>query len=263
MPEIFLTDWPQYSPDDMNRREGTVAAVKLMANAALTAPCAGGVQQVEAHIVWGYKEQEKIARKMEELAWSVENGHTGRLFKYEAVMTRESDAVLFLGDYRAQTTPMDADCGSCGGVANCSFFYDRRPHIDGQVDTTKRTFTTLVGGPLCTLRVQDLGFSVGSALFMANKLLVDARPFMTVGIAGQHLGYCPNSGIVVGILAASLAKNPYVDVNTDYHVTNMSKMIDNTRRHFILNRQAGGDYRFKDPGWGAEKARQEQDGREE
>ena len=51
MPEIFMTDWPQYSPDDINRREGTLEAVKLMANAAQTAPNAGGVSQVEAHIV--------------------------------------------------------------------------------------------------------------------------------------------------------------------------------------------------------------------
>jgi len=255
MPDILMTDWPQYSPDDMNRRESTLAAVRLMANAAQTAPNAGGVSQVEAHIVWGQKEQESIARKMEELAWTVDNGQMGRLFKYEAVMVRETDAVLFLGNYRAHETPMDADCGSCGGVDNCSFFYERRPHIDGLVDTTKRAFSGLVNGPLCTLRVQDLGFSVGSALFMANKLMVDARAFMTAGVAGQRLGYCPNSGIVVAILVASLGKNPYVDVNTDYHVLNTATMVDGIRRHYALNRQAGGDYRFNDPGWAAENAR--------
>jgi uncharacterized ferredoxin-like protein len=259
MPEIFMTDWPQYSPDDMNRRESTLLAVKLMANAAQTAPNAGGVSQVEAHIVWGQKEQEKIARKLEDLAWQVKNGQMGRLFKYEAVMVRESDAVLFVGNYRAHETPMDAGCGACGGRDDCSFFYDRRPHIDGQVDTTKRSFSTLVNGPLCTLRIQDLGFSVGSALFLANKLMVDARAFMTVGIAGQHLGYCPNSAFVVGILAASLGKNPYVDINTDYHVTNMAKMLDSVRSHYCLNRQAGGDYRFNDPGWAAEKAREKKE----
>lgn len=259
MPEILMTDWPQYSPDDMNRRECTLVAVKLMANAAQTSPNAGGVSQIETHIVWGQKEQERIARKMEELAWKVENGQMGRLFKYEAVMVRESDAVLFVGNYRAHETPMDAGCGACGGVDNCSFFYERRPHIDGLVDTSKRTSHTLVNGPLCTLRVQDLGFSVGSALFVANKLMVDARAFMTVGVAGQHLGYCPNSGIVVGILVASLGKNPFVDINTDYHVVNMSRMIDNLRRLYTISRQAGGDYRFDDPGWAAERARQKEE----
>lgn len=256
MPEILMTDWPQYSPDDMNRRENVVSALKLMANAAQTAPVAGGVSQIETQIVHGQKEQEKLARKMEELAWEVDNGHLGRIFKYEAVMAREADAVLFIGNYRAHTTPLDADCGACGGVDNCSFFYSRRPHIDGLVDTTCRKHDTLVDGPLCTMHVQDFGFCLGSALFMANRLMVDARPFMSVGVAGQKLGYCPNSAMVVGILAAATAKNPFVDITSDYHVVNIPKMIDSVRKTYILNRQGGGDYRLTDPGWDAEKARQ-------
>jgi uncharacterized ferredoxin-like protein len=255
MPDIFMTDWPWYSPDDLNRRECTLNAVKLMANASQTAPNAGGVTQVESHIVWGQKEQEQVARKMEELAWEVDTGRMGRLFKTEAVMVRESDAILFLGDFRAHETPMDGDCGFCGGVDNCSHFYDRRPHIDGQVDTTRRKFDTLVNGPLCGIRVHDFGYAIGSALWMANRLLVDARAYMTVGVAGQRLEYCPNSGIVVGILVAALSKNPYVDVNPDYHITNISKIIDNTRRLYSLNRQSGSDYRFRDPGWEAERDR--------
>lgn len=50
-----MTDWPHYSPDDMNRRESTLETAKLMANAAQTAPNAVGVSQVEAHVVWGQK----------------------------------------------------------------------------------------------------------------------------------------------------------------------------------------------------------------
>jgi uncharacterized ferredoxin-like protein len=263
MPEILMTDWPQYSPDDMNRRENTVAAVKLMANAAQTAPVGGGIPQVETHIVYGQKEQEKIARKMEDLAWEVDNGHMGRMFKYEAVMVREADAVLFIGNTRAHTTPADADCGACGGVDNCSFFYERRPHVDGLVDPTKHKHDTLVDGPLCTMHVQDSGFGIGSALFMANKLMVDARPFMTVGVAGQKLGFCPNCALVVGVLVAATQKNPFVDITPDYHVTNIPKMIDSIRRTYILNRQGGGDYRLTDPGWDAEKARLKEEKKEE
>ncbi len=263
MPEILMTDWPQFSPDDMNRRENVVSAVKLMANAAQTAPVAGGVPQTEAHIVYGHKEQEKIARKMEKLAWDVDSGHMGRLFKYEAVMAREADAILFIGNTRAHTTPVDADCGACGGKDNCSFFYNRRPHIDGLVDTTKRTYDTLVDGPLCTMHVGDFGFCLGSALFMANQLMVDARAFMTVGVAGQKLDYCPNSALVVGVLVAATSKNPFVDITSDYHVTNIPKMIDTIRRTYILNRQGGGDYRLTDPGWDAEKARLKEEKKEE
>src|SRR3989304_6331628 len=103
MPSIYINDWPQYSEADLNRRENTILAAKLIVNAAMTAPNAGGGSQVEAEIVWGMKEQEMLARKMEELAY--ENEHTERRFKYEAVMARESDCIILLGDYRALETP--------------------------------------------------------------------------------------------------------------------------------------------------------------
>jgi hypothetical protein len=88
----------------------------------------------------------------------------------------------------------------------------------------------MVNGPLCTARVDDLGFAVGSALWTANTLLVDARAFASVGIAGRKMGYCRNSGMVVGVLVAAKAKNPYVDINVDYHLINMDKALDNMRK---------------------------------
>ncbi len=253
MPVIKMNDWPPHSKIDINRRKCSVEAAKLMANAAMTAPNAGGVTQVEATLLYGMEEQEELARKMEELAWEVDGKAISRWFKYEAVMVRESDAVLLLGDFRAKDSPMDAECGYCSGTGNCSFLYDRRPHIHGILDHTKRDFDTLIDGPLCGVRVNDFGYAVGSALYMANKLMVDSRAYWTVGVASQRLGYCQDSAIQVGVLVASLAKNPYVDVNTDYHVVNLQKVIDANRRLYALYRQAGGDYRFKDPGWEREK----------
>jgi hypothetical protein len=57
----------------------------------------------------------------------------------------------------------------------------------------------------------------------------------------------------VGVLVAALAKNPYVDVNPDYHVVNLQRLIDANRRLYALYRQSGGDYRFRDPGFEEEK----------
>jgi hypothetical protein len=43
---------------------------------------------------------------------------------------------------------------------------------------------------------------------------------------------------------ACKAKNPYVDVNVDYHLINMDKMLDNTRKIFQTTRIIRGfDYR--------------------
>jgi len=252
MPDLYMNDWPQFSPQDQERRNNVLEAARLMVNAAMTAPNAGGVPQVEAHIVHGYREQAALARKMEEMAsW---NPVMERLFKYEAVMVRDSDCILLLGDFRAAETPMDASCGACGGRANCSFLYERRTTALGQIDMSTRRTDVLVDGPLCTVRVGDLGFAMGAALFLGHRLLVDTRPFATVGMAARQLGYCPDSPIIVGILVAALAKNPYVDVNTDYHLNNQTRLIDSVRKQYSLARQTGSDYRISDPG--LERARE-------
>jgi len=247
MSDIYINDWPPFSPQDQNRRRNVLEAARLMVNAAMTAPNAGGVPQVEAHILQGYREQTALARKMEEMAaW---NPVMDRLFKYEAVMVRESDCVILLGDFRAAETPMDAACGGCGGKGDCSFLYERRTTSLGQIDMTQPRRDVFVDGPLCTVRVGDLGFAMGAAIFMGHRLLVDTRPFATVGLAARQLGYCPDSPIVVGILVAALAKNPYVDINTDYHLHNQAKLIDSVRKQYSLARQTGADYRISDPGF--------------
>ena len=247
--EEYVNEWPRYSPQDLRRREAVIIAAKLSMNAALTAPVAGGVPQIDAHLVYGQEELEKVARKMEELAH--DNNRWKKRFLNEAVMVRESDVILFLGNFRAHETPLDAMCGLCGGPAGCAYLYERRETKNGLVDITDRRSTTPIKGPLCSARVSDLGYVMGSALWMAQTLLVDARPFMSVGLAGQKIGYCPNSAIVVGIPMASLSKNPYQDIAVDYHLINMDKMIDNTRKNFVVNRQTGSgihfDYRTQNP----------------
>ena len=247
--EEYINDWPKHSAQDLRRREATIQAARLCLNAALTAPVAGGVPQVEAHLVYGQEELEKTARKMEELAY--ENERLKRRFLNEAVMVRESDVILFLGDYRAAETPLDANCGLCGGQAGCSFVYTRRSSKDGLIDITDRRSETPIKGPLCACRINDLGYAWGSAVWMAQTLLIDARPFMSVGQAGSKLGYCPNSPLVVGVPMSTTAKNPYVDINIDYHLVNMEKMVDNTRKNFVVNRQTASginfDYRTQYP----------------
>jgi uncharacterized ferredoxin-like protein len=240
--EEHVAEWPPYSPQDFRRKEGVLAAAKLALNAALTAPVAGGVSQIEAQLVYGQTEMEKISHKMESLAYTKESWR--QRFLNESVMVRESDVVLFLGNYRSHETPLDAMCGLCGGQKGCAFFYERRSHINGLVDVTDRRSNTPIKGPLCGARVDDLGYAMGSALWMTQTLLVDARPFMSVGLAGQKLGYCSKSGIVVGVVMSALAKNPYQDIPIDYHLINMEKMVDSTRKNFVINRQTGSGIHF-------------------
>lgn len=243
MPRIYIDENLQYSPQDMNRRRNTLGAARLIVNAALTAPMGGGVPQVEAEIVYGQEEQEALAREMEKLAYEKEKKFLERIFLTESVMARQADQIIFLGNYRASDDPFDVNCGGCSGQPSCSFLYERKKRTAHLIDLTDRRTDKLINGPLCTVRVTDLGFAMGSALQMANRLMVDARPFYTMGLAGQRLGYCRNSAIVIAIPVATMSKNPFVDVCPDYHMMAREKIQTNVRQYLTFMRQIGPDYR--------------------
>ncbi|MBW1988303.1 MAG: hypothetical protein JRI97_02035 [Deltaproteobacteria bacterium] len=244
MPSYHVNEFPWHAPSDARRREIGVDVAKKMLAAALTAPVTGGVDHCEGEIVWGQDEQEAIARKMEELAHTTGNKKLKESFLYEAVMAREADCILFLGSYRARNTPFDVDCGYCSGPDGCGFVYSRRKTAWGQIDPTDRNLQqTPLDGPFCIIRVSDLGFPVGSALWAAKTLMVDCRPFYSMGLAAMKLGYCKESALVVGLPVATTSKNPFVDVHHNYHVVNMPAMVDSVRKHYIITRQSGMDYR--------------------
>ena len=100
MPKVHSKEFPWFSPSDLNRRSHAVEAAKLMMNAAHTAPTTGGVDHMEAELVWGEEEQTEIAEKMEEISHRPENERTGEMYRTEAIMAREADCILLLGDIR-------------------------------------------------------------------------------------------------------------------------------------------------------------------
>lgn len=237
MPKMYINEWPPYSPADINKKENVLLAAKLMANAALTTPLMGGVDQIEVVLVWGEEDQERIARKMEELAKVNKSRRWQEMFKTEAVMVRESDAILLIGNYRAADTPLDVGCGLCSGKDNCDFVYSRRKTVAGVIDHTELETDMLINGPLCMCRVSDMGEAIGSALAVANRLLVDARPFMSVGLAALKLGYFKRSQIAVGVCVAARQKNPFVDVLPYYHLFCLDRVVDNLRKIYAILRQ--------------------------
>jgi uncharacterized ferredoxin-like protein len=237
MARIHIDEWPPYSPEDQAKKENVLIVAKLMVNAALTAPFTGGVPGHEAEIAHGQKELEAIAREMERLAHEDVPERLKKPFLYEAAMVRETDVIVFLGNKRAHETPMDVGCGLCGGEPDCSFFYERTSHFRGIVDITDRRKETNIRGPLCVLRAHDLGFAMGSALWLAADNFVDAKPCYSTGLAGHNLGICDNSEVVAAILLAVAAKNPYADIPPNYHLTNMTKQVDAVRKISTITRQ--------------------------
>ncbi len=260
MARIHINEWPLYSPSDQNKKDNVLMVARLMVNAALTAPFTGGVHGIEAEIAYGEKELEKIAREMERLAHEEQPKKLKKPFLYEAAMVRETDAIVFLGNFRAHATPMDASCGLCGGEPDCSFVYERLPNFNGLIDATDRRRETAIKGPLCMLRAHDLGYAVGSALWLAANNFVDAKPCYSVGLAGRNLDFCMKSEVVVGILLAVAAKNPYADIPPEYHLTNMTTLVDSLRKIATITRQIPNHpYMVFDPtkGAGAKKDKEE------
>ncbi len=248
MPRIVIRDWPPYSPTDQQRRENAVIAAKLMMNGALTAPSIGGIAMTEGEIVYGEEEQEQIARKMEELAYEIEAQR--HVFLYEAVMARSVDVILFIGNTRAYSDPWDGECGLCAGRPDCSFVDEHRKQSMGLIDKADRRSETIVKGPLCAACAHQLGYNVGSALMVATHLYIDARPFITMGLAAQKLGYCRNSGLVIGIGISTKSKSEASDPSLDYHLINLERGIDKIRgnvNQLGLRPTTGSDYRLGDP----------------
>jgi uncharacterized ferredoxin-like protein len=202
----------------------------------------------EGEIVYGEEEQEESARKMEELAHEREAWrHT---FLYEAVMARQADTILLLGNTRAYSSPWKGECGLCAGRPDCSFVYENRDQTAGIIDNTDRRSDTLVKGPLCTAFAHQLGYNVGSALMVAVNLYIDARPFMSIGLGAQKLGYCRNSAVVVGIAINARAKFEASDPAVDYHLANLDRAIDSIRgnvNQLSIRPATGKEYRPGDP----------------
>ena len=249
MPDIYIEEWPPHSPNDLERQETVIDAARLMANAAITAPSQGGVQMAECHIVYGAEDLDKVAKKMEEIARErPDDNKWKRMFKYEAAMVRDSDAILFIGCNSA-FQPFDTGCGYCSGSGGCQFVYERRGARYGVLDLTEPVNPDrLVDGPMCTMNVAGMGWALGSAMIMANRLFIDARPLMSVGVAGQKLGYCPKSPIVVGVPVAGKAKSPFVDILPDYHMHNLSRVVDSLRAKYVISRMVNWlPYRLWDP----------------
>ena len=249
MPEIYIEEWPPHAPNDLARQETVVQVARIMANAAITAPSQGGVQMAECHIVYGAAELDRVAKKMEELAkLKPDNNRWKRMLKYEAAMVRDSDAILFIGALAA-LQPFDTGCGYCCGSEGCQFVYKSRGAELGVIDTTETLHPDwLIDGPLCSMNAYGMGWAVGSAMVMANRLFVDAKPFMSVGVAGQKLGYCPKSPLVVGVPVAGKGKSPYVDILPDYHLHNLSRVVDSLRSKYVISRMVNWlPYRLWDP----------------
>jgi len=249
MPRIYMKEFPEYCKQDLNRKDVVIEAARFMATAAITAPKGGGIDSVECEVLYGEEELEALAKQVEALGRQRRNKVQRNRFMSEAVMVRDADAIVLLGNYRAAESPLDSGCGVCTGKPNCLELYNKRSTkmgalidlADVEPDPNK-----LINGPLCGFKVIDHGHAVASALMIAKRLFMDASPLFSVSVAAQQLGYCPKSQFVVAILVAARNKNPFVDIVPDYQVQSMERVISATRKQYMVSRMV---YWFDQRSW--------------
>lgn len=239
MPRIKMKEFPEYSPQDLNRKDVVLQAAKFMATAAITAPKGGGIDCIECEIVTGEEELDAIAGKVEALARKQKGKVLRNRFHAEAVMVRDADAILLIGNYRAADTVLDSGCGLCTGKPSCQDLYAKRnvkmgaliDLADEEPDPEK-----LVNGPLCGFKIVDHGHAMQSALMIAKRLFIDAMPLFSVSIAAKQAGFSPKSQFVTAILLAARNKNPFVDIVPDYQVQSMEKVVSTLRKQYMVSR---------------------------
>lgn len=158
-------------------------AACAMAAAAVTAPKAKGVNNIETLILSG-PDLAPLVAEMEKL-----HEETGRpFFHRDAECVGKSGAVLLIGTrFGYRGVP---NCGLCGNI-DCATNKER--------------------GGICSYDTTDLGIAVGYASALALDHRIDHRVFFTAGKAAGRLGLLPDCRILYVLPISSQGKNLYYD----------------------------------------------------
>jgi len=159
--------------------------------AARTAPKARGQDELQLALITEKEELEKIAQEMERIA---ERGEAFKFFKRDADNLRNSEALVLISlDFKR---PVGVNCGACGFTCE-SILKEEKKILDYE-------------GPVCAMRLIDLGIAIGSAVSKAKDLCLDNRVMYTIGVAVKRLGLMPGQ-VILGIPLSVKGKNIYFD----------------------------------------------------
>lgn len=164
---------------------------KLMLIGARTAPKARGQDELVLGLITEDEEKERLAREMEKVA---ERGKAYQFFKRDAENVRQAEAIVLIGlDFKR---PVGVNCKACG--------FDCEKIL--KVEKSQGDYD----GPVCALRLIDLGIAVGSAVSLARDYCVDNRVMYTIGVAARRLGLM-SAQVVLGIPLSIKGKNIFFD----------------------------------------------------
>lgn len=171
-------------------REILELVAKLMLISARTAPKARGDDEIVTGIL-SEEEKKLVADKMDEIG---NRGDAFKFFKRDAQNVRDSEAVVLIGlNFKK---PVGVNCGGCG--YDCKTILKQK-----QVDLD-------YAGPLCAMRLIDLGIAVGSFVSLAKEFCIDNRVMYTIGVAARKLGLI-DAQVILGIPLSIKGKNIFFD----------------------------------------------------
>ena len=169
--------------------EGVDLVAKLMAVAGRTAPKAKGNDFVVIKIL-NDTEKKRLAQEMRKTGENI----GFKFFLRDANNVDDSDKIVLVGVRGKESAGLD--CKACGFTC------------------AEMRKTRVVGygfeGPLCAIRLIDLGIAIGSMVKTANDLSVDNRIMFSIGIGAINAGLI-DTEIAFGIPLSVRGKNIYFD----------------------------------------------------
>lgn len=160
--------------------------------AARTAPKAKGLDDLIFGLIIEEKEKEVLAREMEKIG--DEKGSAFKFFKRDAESVRNSEAIILISVNFNK--PLGLNCGACGFSCDTILNYPKS-NLD-------------LEGPICAMKLLDMGIAIGSAAAKAKDLCIDNRVMYTIGVAAKKLNLLPGQ-IIIGLPLSVKGKNIYFD----------------------------------------------------
>lgn len=163
---------------------------ELMKVSAITAPKSKGENFVQVQIL-----KDDVLKDVAEsmLAYGQKTGKKD--FDRDAKNIAACEAVVLIGVKNA--TPLGLDCQACG-FASCKEFL-AQPKTRGEFM-----------GPICAMRLLDMGIALGSAAKTASVHNVDNRIMYRVGVVARDMGIV-NWDFVMGIPLSVTGKSIFFD----------------------------------------------------
>lgn len=147
--------------------KGVELVAQLMAISAITAPKSKGENFVQVKTIDGQGVQD-LGHAM--IAYGQKVQKTD--FDRDGKNVLNSDAVLLIG--LKDAIPLGLNCGACG-FEDCK---SMSAHNPAEVEFK---------GPICALRLLDMGIAIGSAVKTASMLNVDNRVMYRVGAVARDM----------------------------------------------------------------------------